>query len=389
MNIVITFAVSMMAILLVTFTMGQDAVNAFVKISGTWLEQEKRHEAQSDTRIAGPIGASVDESTTLRLTLTNEGDEVIGRFEDWDVIIESKRPGSPAISYLTYTENASPGANEWTVIGIYRDAANLTPEVVDPGILNSGEEMIVVANPSPAIVAGYYDRAVFVTPNGISAKVIFKVSAVLYVADLDDGLVYMYLDDGKYKSVDFLDPDNDDARGITTDNTDFWTVDVQDLQTYKYPNTFNVGTPWSLDAANATSTGITTDGANIWTVDPGDDAVYKYDMVGASVSTFALDAANTDAAGITTGGGSIWVVDDQDNAVYEYSMAGVLISSFGLTAGNTEPTGVTTNGTHIWVVDHTDLKIYTYLTDGTYLNTKDITLTGPNADPEGITVRSR
>ena len=389
MNTVITFTISMMAILLVTFTIGQDVLNSFVDISRTWLDQEDRHEEQSNTRISGPIGASVDESTSFQLTLINEGDEVIGRFADWDLIIETQRPGSPAISYLTFTEDVVPGANQWTVSGIYRDAGTLAAEVVDPGILNSGEEMIIVANPSPSIVAGYYDRAVFVTPNGVSAKVIFKVSAVLYVADRDDGLVYIYMDDGTYDSVDFLDPDNDDARGITTNNTNFWTVDVEDLQTYKYPNTFNVGTPWSLNAANATSTGITTDGTNIWTVDPGDDVVYKYDMVGASVSNFALDVGNADAAGLTTDGSSIWVVDDQDDTVYKYSMAGGLISSFGLTADNTVPTGITTNGNQMWVVDYADLKIYTYRTDGTYMDTEDITLTGPNADPQGITVRSK
>ncbi|MDA0769848.1 MAG: hypothetical protein O2821_06450 [Chloroflexi bacterium] len=389
MSMTITFVVSMMAILLVTFTIGQDVKNAYVTISSTWLGQENRWESQSNTRIAGPIGASVDETTTVQLTLVNEGDEVVGDFEHWNLIIESQRPGSPAISYLTYTENGVPGPNEWTVSGIYRDADTLAAEVVDPGIMNSGEEMIVVANPSPAIVAGFYDRAVFVTPNGVSLKVIFKVSAVLYVADRDDGLVYIYMDDGTYSGVDFLDSNNDDARGITTDNTNFWTVDVQDLQANRYPSTFNVATPWTLDLANATSTGITTDGTNIWTVDPEDDVVYQYDMVGTSVSNFTLDPTNAGATGITTDGSSIWTVDDQDNAVYKYSMAGVLDSSFPLTSGNADPTGITTNGTQIWVVDHADLKIYSYITDGTYLTTLDISLTAPNADPEGITVRSK
>ena len=389
MNSVITFVVSMMLILAVTFTVGRDMMDAFVQFSRTWLDQMDRYEAQTNTRITGSTGVSVDESATITLTLKNEGDEVVGKFEDWDLIIETRRPGSPAISYLTYTTNAVPGDNEWTVSGIYRDAEALTAEVVDPGILNSGEEMIVIARPSPAVVAGYYDRAVFVTPNGISSKIIFRVNAVLYVADRDDGLVYIYGQDGDYDNVDFLDPDNDDARGITTDNTNFWVIDVVDLQTYKYPSTFNVGTPWSLDVSNATSTGITTDGTNIWTVDPGDDLVYKYDMVGASVSNFALDSGNTNAAGLTTHGASIWVVDDLGDAVYKYSLAGIFDSSFVLTADNANPTGITTNGNRIWVVDVADLKIYTYMIDGTYLNTEDITLTGINADPQGITVRSR
>ena len=389
MSMAITFVVSMMAILTVTFTLGQDMMQAFTDFSGTWIRQERRLEAQSDTRLSSPFGATVGESSTVRLILVNDGDEVLGSFQDWDLIIETLRPGSPGISYLTYTEDVVPGDNEWTVSGVYRDAEALTAEVVDPGILNSGEEMIILANPSPAIVAGYYDRAVLVTPNGITTQIIFKVSAFLYVADRDDGLVYIYKDDGTYDSVDFFDPDNDDARGITTDNTTFWTVDVDDLQVNSYPNTFNVATPWSLDVANATSIGVTTDGTNIWTVDPSDALVYKYDMVGASVSSFALDGANAGPAGITTDGTSFWVVDDGDDAAYKYTLAGALESSFALTSANADPTGITTNGSQIWVVDAADLKIYSYRTDGVYISAGDIPLTGPNADPQGITVRSK
>ena len=59
--------------------------------------------------------------------------------------------------------------------GIYLDASTLVGEIVDPGVLNPGEEMIILANPSPSVVATSYDRATFVTPNGTSVKVIFKV----------------------------------------------------------------------------------------------------------------------------------------------------------------------------------------------------------------------
>ena len=108
------------------------------------------------------------ESTTVRLTLANDGDQVVGAFQNWDLIVETLRPGSPGISYLTCTEDSVPVDNEWTVSGVYRDAEALTTEVVASGVLNSGEELIILAKPSSAIVAGYYDRAVLVTPNGIS-----------------------------------------------------------------------------------------------------------------------------------------------------------------------------------------------------------------------------
>ena len=201
--------------------------------------QERRLEAQSNTRLSSPLGATVGESTTVRLTLVNDRDQVMKAFQNWDLIIETLRPGRPGISYLTYTEDSVPGDNECTVSGICRDAEALTAEVVALGIINSGEDMIILAKPAPAIVAGYYDRAVLLTLNGIPTQIIFRASAFLYVADRNDGLVYIYKDDGTYDRVDFFDPDNDDARGLTTDNTNLWTVDVDDLQVNRYPNTFN------------------------------------------------------------------------------------------------------------------------------------------------------
>ncbi len=43
------------------------------------------------------------------------------------------------------------------------------------GNFNPGEEMIVLASTTQAIVGNTYDRATFVTPNGVAAKVIFQV----------------------------------------------------------------------------------------------------------------------------------------------------------------------------------------------------------------------
>ena len=54
-------------------------------------------------------------------------------------------------------------------------AKELSPEVIDPGTLNPGEEMIIRANPTTSLLADTYDRATFATPRGVDAKVIFEV----------------------------------------------------------------------------------------------------------------------------------------------------------------------------------------------------------------------
>ena len=389
MYVVIPYALSLFLILSTFFFLGREMFVAFVGVMEGWDAQLLRLEKRSNTGIAGPFGLTVTEASTVDIIITNIGDEPLSSFEDWDVIFELQDSSSLNFAYLAYTESASPAANEWTVSGIYRDASALLAEVVDPNVLNPGEEMIIRANPSPSVVAGRYERATFSTPNGVTAKVIFRVGATLYIADSSDALAYKYDDAGSWLGSEFLLLDNGDAAGITTDDTNFWTTDLTDDLAYKYAANFVSGGNWAQDGANLDGAGITTDGGNIWIVDAADDTVYKYDMSGNIDSSFALDAANVDPVGITTNSTNIWVVDSGTLKAYKYDMVGALVSSFSLTAANSAPTGITTNGSNIWTVDSGALKVYKYEMDGTYLTDGDITLDSANTNPSGITILPR
>ena len=389
MSVVITFALTFGLIFSASFYMGREMFVTFVSVLEGWDAQMLRLEQRTNTGIAGPFGLSVTEASTVDITISNIGDEPLGKFEDWNVIFELQDSSSLDFAYLTYTENASPSANEWTVTGIYMDASALTAEVVDPMVLNPGEEMIVRANPSPSVVAGYYDRATFSTPNGVTAKVIFRVNATLYVVDSSDALAYKYDDGGAWLGSEFLILDNGNAAGITTDETNFWTTDLTDDEAYKYASNFVSEGTWTQNAANLDGAGIATEGSNIWIVNDSDDTAYKYDMSGSFVTSFLLTPANASSTGITTNGSNIWVVDSGTDEVYEYDMEGSLDSSFSLTAANTTPTGITTNGSNIWVVDSGTLKVYKYEMDGTYVTDGDITLDSANTDPSGLTILPR
>jgi streptogramin lyase len=261
--------------------------------------------------------------------------------------------------------------------------------VVDAGILNPGEEMVVLAKPSPPVTAGTYDRAVFATPSGAVAKVIFRVNAYLYVLDRSDRLAYRYLDDGTYLDLGLFDNSNADAQGVTTDGTGFWTADATDDEVYEFASNFALGGTWNLNLLNADAQGITTDGSSMWVVDGTALNVFRYDTAGVFASSFPLEAANAAPTGITTDGSSIWIVDGGSDAAYKYALDGTFDSSFALATANADPTGITTNGSNIWVVDRAAKKIYTYEMDGTYVAGADITLHNDNADAQGITIRPR
>ena len=177
MSTAITYLLTGFCIAATVFTLAGDMLMSFDDVTDAWTESEARSEKKTGTRIAGPIGLSVSATSTVQITLENEGEDALGQFSDWDVIFEVQEAPGLAITYLTYTENAVPAANQWTVKGIYLDASAVPPveETVDPGVFNPGEEMVILAKPSPPVTANTYDRAAFVTPYGVVAKVIFHV----------------------------------------------------------------------------------------------------------------------------------------------------------------------------------------------------------------------
>ena len=388
MNVLVVFIFTSSASLLIIFTLIGSSLNEYGDLVGSWSALEKRSERRAATKIAGDSDLSMQAVPLIKLTLTNEGDVPIGQFADWDVIFVTQLSSALSVSYLTYTSSTSPVENQWAVLGIYLNAASSTPEIANPGIFDPGEQMVVLANPSPAHGGNTYGRAIFVTPNGATASVTVFKRRLLHVLDTADLTVYQYMDDGTLFATSSLDSLNADAAGITTDDLNFWTADAGDNLVYKYDSDFSTSTTWSQAADNADGVGLTGYATSTWVVDAVDDQVYRYNTsTGALVSQFVLAAANTDPRGITTDGANIWVVDEVDDEVFKYDMDGASVSSFSLTAANQNPTGMTSDGTLIWVVDVVNAKVYTYSMNGIF--STEFSLAAANADPQGLTVSPR
>jgi hypothetical protein len=355
-------------------------------------QQENRTTQEVNTIINGPEKRiEVQASSTIELTVYNAGNTQIGEFAKWDLVLENQlSTSSTSISYLSYTTSTQPNSNEWTLLGIYNNASSTTRvlETFDPGILDPGEAIVALMNPSPAVVADTLDRATFVTPTGVTAKIIFKVlPTLLYVVDAIDEVVYAYKVDGTFYGTDTLDSGNGDATGITTKVQGFHTTDDTDDLMYKYSTSFLLTGTSTLENTNQRGSGITTDENNIWVTDDTNPNVYKYDMSGIFISNFGQTAQNRDSSGITTDGTNIWTVDENDDTVYKYDMSGTFVNSFALTAANADPTGITTDGTNIWIVDESDDAVYKYDMTGTF--DTSFTLTAANADPQGVTLSPR
>jgi archaellum component FlaG (FlaF/FlaG flagellin family) len=176
MTTAISFMLSLLLVGGLAFTLGGDLLGAFRSISFVWTDFEDRYEDRAFTRISGPSSITTTVTSTVEITISNKGETTIGEFPDWDVIAEIQKASGLAIEYLAYSTTSPPTANKWAVRGIYRDASKLLEEVVDPGVLNPGEELILQMTPNTAVVADTYDRIVIGTPNGALAQVIFRVA---------------------------------------------------------------------------------------------------------------------------------------------------------------------------------------------------------------------
>ena len=110
----------------------------------------------------------LETTTEIKVTLENSGRTKLANFEEWDFFMDyTDNPGNHYAKWLAYTED-TPGDDQWTVEGIYLDAGTGTPEVLEPGVLNPGEKVVLEAKTKPEPDKNYTHRIVIVTPNGVT-----------------------------------------------------------------------------------------------------------------------------------------------------------------------------------------------------------------------------
>ena len=108
MQIVIIYFLTGVALIGISFNVGESLLNSFQEITGGWTVLQMRSEQKADTKITGPMGLAVSASSTVQMTLVNEGDVPVGEFSDWDVIFEVQEAPGLGIAYLAYTRTPCP-----------------------------------------------------------------------------------------------------------------------------------------------------------------------------------------------------------------------------------------------------------------------------------------
>jgi len=130
------------------------------------LLQQEGERARTNLGVIG--AAASPDGSSVQMTLKNSGSSRIYDFTQWDVFLQYSDGETQQVNWYGYGVEA----NQWNEI-IYQDAATLAPEVIEPGILNPGEEIVVTVNISPPVGTGTTNQVTIATSNGITASAVF------------------------------------------------------------------------------------------------------------------------------------------------------------------------------------------------------------------------
>ena len=172
MDSLFTTLICVALIILAVLSLSQSVLSSVDAVSMSWREMQEVTEERARTELSLVETTTESAGAIAKITLENGGSEKLDSFDRWDVMIQYyDSSGDYHIRRLPYTSDADPGANQWTVQGIYLNATT-DPELFEPDILNPGEEVVLKARLSPSVVVTQ-TMMVVATANGISATAIF------------------------------------------------------------------------------------------------------------------------------------------------------------------------------------------------------------------------
>ena len=189
-----------------------------------------------------------------------------------------------------------------------------------------------------------------------------------YVADADDGAVYVYEGDGRHvpSARIELHSGNTWPEGMAFDDGRLHVLDWLEQKVFAYELTGSRATDrdFDLDASNAWPTGIAVAAGMFRVVDPASKKVYAYAKDGQrnAEADFDMQSPNGAADGIASADGRLHVLDVYKQTVYAYADDGAreAESDFALGEDNADGAGITRADGRFHVVDGIDGRVYAY-----------------------------
>ena len=164
METVILSLVSTALIIITSVTMIMSFFSSSNAMADSWKQMEQQASGIRRTEIAA-IASENYTGGLINLTIRNDGQADIADFSRWDIIAQYQDGRG---NYIVYTDNLTPVSNQWAVESIV--LSDNSSEIFDPDILNPGEQLNVLINLDPQLIAGETTRITAATPNGVTAQ---------------------------------------------------------------------------------------------------------------------------------------------------------------------------------------------------------------------------
>jgi len=154
-------------------TMTQDFLHSVDNTSADIQNVSERNLQTMQTNIL-ILEANQTAPNIVQVTLSNTGQTKLATFNEWDIIVNyDDSQGNNHVVWLPYTTSLL-GDNLWNLQGVYLNAAQQTPAIFDPGILDPGEQMIINCQLNPSVGPNTVIQITISTPNGISVSKSFQ-----------------------------------------------------------------------------------------------------------------------------------------------------------------------------------------------------------------------
>lgn len=128
--------------------------------------QTEGERARTNLSVTG--AEAVPDGSSVQVTLKNTGSTRLSDFNTWDVFLQYSDGQALQLNWYAYGVSE----NQWNE-RIFQDASTQAPEVIEPGILNPGEEMQVTINITPPVATDTTDLVTITTPNGVTTSAAF------------------------------------------------------------------------------------------------------------------------------------------------------------------------------------------------------------------------
>jgi hypothetical protein len=167
METAITALIVISVLMLSVLALSERSLSAQATISEAAGAMQERLGERARTDLAPMSATTTPGGDYVAVTLRNAGSTRLADFNQWDVILQyTDGAGGYHVTWYPYS-------SKWTKT-IYMDASAGIVEVVEPGILNLGEEIVVLVGVSPYVVGtGTTNLATISAPNGVCASSVF------------------------------------------------------------------------------------------------------------------------------------------------------------------------------------------------------------------------